>query len=172
MSTTFRSDIFNAYPRNPMATVGKELRTTRFSKTVTSGTSAAGDVFILGGPYTMGDRISGIIGANVALTSATSCDLGFWVVAQDGVTFTPYSTAASTALWSAVTLAAAITYQDLLSNLNAALDRTKNIGQLLSLAPDKDVPNGLYLGLRFNNANTAASVVIDWKIEVEQATTN
>lgn len=167
---TKRSDLFNTWPNNPLGTVGKTLRTTQFSTNLTSGNSAAGDILILGGPYTIGDRIAGVYGALPALTSATSNDLGLYVVNPATGVFTPYSTAAAIIFWSAVNLTSAAAWNNQLFALNTALVRTSNIGDLLSLGPDSAPPQGFYLGLRMNVANTAtATLALD--VSIEQATT-
>ena len=171
MATTFRNDLYNAYPSDSMSGIGKNVRRVRAKKTFTSGTSAIGDVFILGGPFTVSDRIDGLYGAIPAFTSANSNDLGFYVKNLADGTFAPYSTAAATALWSAVDLTSAKTFNEQLTVLNTSLDLTKNIGDLCSLNADQQPVGGLYVGLRFNVANTASSAILNLSLEVEQANT-
>lgn len=170
-ATTFRNDLHNAYPNDSMAGIGKNVRRVRAKKTFTSGTSAIGDIFILGGPFTVADRIDGLYGAIPAFTSATSNDLGFYVKNADG-TFSAFSTAAATSLWSAVDLSSAKTFNEQLTVLNTSLDLTKNIGDLCSLNADQQPVGGLYVGLRFNVANTAASAILNLALDVEQSNTH
>lgn len=167
---TLQTDIATNYPRNSIATVGKSLRSVAASKTLSNGSPAIGDIIQLGGPFTVKDRIAGILGINPGFTAVTSADLGFYVKNTDG-TLSPYSTAAAIVLWSAQNLVTATAYVDLLFNYNAALSRWKTIGDLLSLNADQEVPNGLYLGLRTNVANTSTNT-FNWEIKVEEATTN
>ncbi len=170
-ATTFRSDGVTNYPKDPGFKQGKKMRSTFFTKTVTSASSAIGDVYILGGPYTMDTRIAALMGALPAFTSATSCDLGFYKTDLNG-TFSPAKASGGAELCSAVDLSSSKTYQELLSVLNTSLDRTKNIGDLLSLTGESQPASGIYLGLRFNVANTAASVLLALETVVEEANTH
>lgn len=170
-ATTFRSDGVTNYPKDPGFKQGKKMATTFFTKTVTAAASNAGDVYILAGPYTMDTRIAALIGATPALTSATSCDLGFYKTDLNG-TFSPVKASGGNELVSAVDLSSSKTYQELLSVLNSALDRTKNIGDVLSLTGENQPNSGIYLGLRLNNANTATSVLLALEVVAEQANTH
>ena len=168
--TTFRSDLFNAFPKDPASTQGKKNLSAFFRKTVTSGTSAIGDIFILGGPYTMDDRVLALLGEVPALTSANDCDFGFYKKKEDG-TFVVAVANGGNELIDAADLSSAIVYKNQLLALNTALDSTKNIGDLLSLTQESCPPSGIYVGVLFNVANTAASAIVNWELVVEQANT-
>lgn len=146
---------FTAYPRNPAFGTGKKMKTVNCSLTFPT-TGAAGDQYILGGPFTLDQRISRLnVQAFPALTTATDSNLGFYYLKPDG-TLAVVKASGGNELWSAVSLATAITvYQDMLQSKNSSLDRTKSIGQLLSLGSDKEPVGGVYLVLTLPTANTA-----------------
>lgn len=161
------------YPNDPVYTSGKKNRSVYFNKTVTSTGpgSVAGDTFILAGPFNMDTRILEVMGATPAMTSASSCDLGFWYKKADG-TYAVVKSGGGNELWSAVDLSSALTYRELLSDRNSSLDLTKNVGDVLSLTNESMPIGGVYLGLRLNNANTAASVNLNLKTVLEEANTH
>lgn len=158
-------------PKNPVNTVGKKFRTAHAVFSVTAAAANAGDLYVLADGLTFDDRIARLISSSPALTSASSCDLGFWYRKSDG-TLAKIATGADTVLWSGVTLATALSYRDLLTYLNSALDTTKNIGQLLSLGVDAEPVGGTLLVLRLNNANTATGpLALDIDVQIEEAST-
>lgn len=155
-----------AYPKNPAFSVGKKMRTVNTSITIPT-TGANGDQYILGGPFTINERISRLlVQAFPALTSATDSNLGFYYKKSDG-TLAVVKTSGGNELWSATTLASAVTvYTDLLMSKNTALDRTKSIGQLLGFGPDKDPMGGIFLVLTLPTANSAGGTAhIDVVVE-------
>lgn len=174
MATTFRADGVAAKPNDSLYQTGKKLRTVEFTKTLTSGTSAIGDLMILAGPLTFSTKIKGIIGSTPALTSANDNDLGFYRKNPDG-TFTAIKTSAGVSsadlLWNGADLSSALSYRELLRTLNTSLDEEKNIGELLGLGADQAPAGGVYLGLLMNVANTAASARLQLDIILEEATT-
>jgi hypothetical protein len=161
------------YPNDPIFKEGKRVRSVFFSKTVTSTGpgSVNGDTLILAGPFTMDERILAVKGATPAMTSANSNDLGFWMKKADG-TFAVAKSGGGAELWSAVDLSSALSYRELLSDRNSSLDLTKNVGDLLSLTNESMPIGGLYLGLRINTANTAASVNLNLEVVIEEANTH
>lgn len=164
-----------AFIRNPMYTVGKQMRKVN-SKFTVATTGNIGDQYILAGPLTIDDRISRIYTqAMAALTSATTWNLGFYyskdaLATQAGLAVV--KAGSDSVLWSAVNLTAAVTtFLDVLTNKNSALDNTKSIRDLLTLGPDAEPMGGIYLVLtNMTTANTAGGTV-DLDIEIEEATT-
>lgn len=144
-----------AFPKNPAFSVGKKMRTVNCSITVPT-TGANGDQYVLGGPFTINERISRLnCQAFPALTSATDSNLGFYYLKSDG-TLAVVKASGGNELWSGVSLATAVTvFTDLLMSKNSALDRTKSIGQLLSMNADQEPFGGIYLVLTLPTANSA-----------------
>lgn len=173
MATGIRSNGFTNTPKNPGNSIGKSHRTIPWGKTIATG-AGTNTLHILAGPLTFDDRIATIKGAVNALTSANANDLGFYKLNADG-TFTALTTSAAASaanlLWASADLSSALSYRDLLSNLNTSLDLTLNIGGLLGLGNDQEPFGGVYLGLLVKTASTAASVANYWEVFVEQATT-
>ncbi len=168
-TTPYFSAGLTAYPNNPLWTVGKHLKQVRYTRTITDAETTAGDIYILAGPLTFGDRIDSVIGSTPAFTSSNDCDLGFYKKNADG-TYTALSTGDT--LWNGVDLSSALSYRELLGTLNTSLNRSKNIGQLLSLGADSEPVGGVYLGLKFVVASTGGTVILDLLINVDEATTN
>jgi hypothetical protein len=74
-------------------------------------------------------------------------------------------------LWDGITLASAVTYPDLLTGFNSALDGSKTIGQLLGKGSDQEPFGGVYLVLQTNNANTATGpLLLNLDVVVDCAT--
>lgn len=171
MATTFRSQGFNAFPRDPAYSQGKPLLTTTFRQSTLAAASAAGDVYILGGPYSFDARIAHVstVGAFPATAGATSIDLGFYKKNTDG-TFSPLIASGGAELVSAVDLSAGQAQNDLLEK-NAALNHANSIGAICSLTSESQSPAGAYLGLRSNNQITAATFVLNLDVVVDPATT-
>ena len=167
MATGIRSDGYTNYPKNPLYSGGKKVRSAFYQKTIATG-AGVNTLHILSGAQSLGDKIIAIKGATPALTSATDNDLGFYVKEEDG-TFTAVD---ADILWDGVTLATALSYRELLGTLNTSLDRTQNIGQLLSLNADQAAVGGYYLGLLIKTASTAASEDLKLEVCIEEATTN
>lgn len=163
--------LLTSSPRNPRFEGGKTTRVVDFQTAITAANSANGDKIVLAGPLQFGDRIAEIRSGGQgtpALTSAADNDLGFWYKDSQGV----LKELDKDILWDGITLAAAVTYPDLLTGFNAALDRSKNIGQLLGKGADQEPAGGVYLVLQTNTANTAAGpLLLNLQIEIDEATT-
>ena len=169
-ASTFRSDGYNNYPNDPQFRDGKVTKEVFFTKTVTSATSYAGDILVLAGPFNMTTRILDLVGVLPALTSVTSMDLGFYTFVNSVIQ--PVLSGGGNELVAAYDIHSGLTYQSLLSVLTPTLDRTKNVGDWLSLTSEQNVPGGVFLGMRFNEANTATSVLVDLKIVLEESNTH
>lgn len=144
---------------------GKTLKTVNAKFSITAAASAIGDQYVLTGPLSVDDRVARIVGATPALTSATDNDLGFFTKDDDGVLVE----LDKDVLWDGVSLATALSYRDLLTHLNAALDTSKSIGELIGRTRENAPVNGIFLVLTTNVANTAAGpVILDVDTIVEQ----
>ena len=163
MATGIRSNGYTEYPTNPQNSVGKQLKTVYYEKTIATG-AGTNTLHILAGPLTLDETIREVTGVIPALNSANNNDLGFWKINADG-TFTAI---VQGALWSGIDLSAALTYRDLLSDRNSSLDRDDNIGTLCSLGSDQMPIDGVYLGLYIKTASTATSEVLRLKIVIEE----
>lgn len=161
-----------AQTRNPRFATGKMTKTVEFEASITAANSAAGDKFFLVSGLSFADRISSIrpnSAGTPALTSAADNDLGFFYKDGNG----DYVALDADILWNGVTLASALTSPNLLTTLNASLDASKNIGQLLGLGIDKEPAGGVYLVLTTNTANTATGpLLLRLAIDIDCATTN
>jgi len=163
MATGIRSNGYVEYPTNPINSVGKQLVTTFYKKTIATG-AGTNTLHILAGPLTYDCTIRSIKGATPALTSANNNDLGFWKLEADG-TFTAID---QDIIWDGVDLSSALTYRDLLQTLNTSLDADDNIGTLLGKSSDQMPNGGVYLGLYIQTASTAASEVLFLQVDIEQ----
>lgn len=161
-----------AEPKNPRFATGKRTKTVEFEASITAANSDAGDLLILAEGLSYADRISGLrpnSAGTPALTGATDNDLGFYYKNEDG-TFTEID---KDILWNGVTLASALTSPNLLTTLNASLDASKNIGELLGKGVDEEPFGGVYLVLTMNNANTATGpLLLRLAIDIDEATTS
>lgn len=171
-----RSLGYTNFGRNPMYRTGKELATVGFRVTAAT-TGNAGDQYILGGPFTLDDRIARIIPwLSAALTGATSCNIGFYKSTDNGATIgnlSPVVASGGNEIWSAVDFHLAPTLGlDLITAKNSSLDTTKAIRDLLgsTIGSDQEPPGGVFLVLTLTNANSAGGV-LDWDIQIEEATT-
>lgn len=165
------NNLLTSSPRNPRFESGKTSRLVDFQTSITAANSAAGDKIVLAGPLQFGDRIAAIRSGGQgtpALTGATDTDLGFYYKKGDG----SLAELDKDILWDGITLASAVTYPDLLTGFNSALDRSKNIGQLLGKGADQEPAGGVFLVLTTNNANTATGpLLLNLQIEIDEATT-
>lgn len=166
MATGIRSNGFTEYPNNPANSVGKQLRSVFYEKTIATG-AGTNTLHILAGPLTYDQKVNAVVGATPALTSANNNDLGFWKKEADG-TFTAID---ADILWDGADLSSALSYRELLGTLNTSLDRDDNIGKLLGLSSESEPAGGVYLGLYIQTASTAASEVLKLEIVLEEATT-
>lgn len=174
MSSLVRSVGFQAFARNPMYQMGKNLRTVG-AKLVFPTTGAAGDQYILATGLTIDDRIARIYANSMpALTTATNANLGFYKSTDNWATqanMAPVKSGGGNELWAAVSLAAAVAvFNDALTSKNGSLDNTKAIRDLLSLGPDLEPPGGIGLVLTLPTANTAGGTW-DADVVIEEATT-
>lgn len=157
-----------ARANNPMYSVGKKLNTVHAQCPIDISEVADGDVWVLAGPVQLSARIHRIkVGTAFDLAAAADNDFGFYkmvngsLVAIDadilvdgfnGTTGTGYAAG-----------------YDILS-ANTSLDRKKSVGELLSLQNDSGVDQ-IYLCMTMNTKETTADVVLDFDIEIEEATT-
>jgi len=169
---TIRTTGYTAKPRNPIYTTGKQYRTIPARAALVTASMADGDIVELGGPFTYSDRIARVLTPNAspALTSATNAKLGFFKKNSLGV-LTLIKAGSDALLWNGVTLAAALSARDLLFSLNASLDSTKNIGDLLAQGDDQEPIGGVFLGLTFPT-KPSVDGVLDLDVVVEEATTD
>lgn len=166
MATGIRSNGYTEYPKDPSNSVGKQMTTVFYEKTIATG-AGTNTLHILAGPLGLDDRIAAVKGATPALTSANNNDLGFWKLNADG-TFTAID---QDILWDGADLSSALTYRELLGTLNTSLDRDDSIGTLLGLGSDQMPVGGVYLGLYIQTASTATSEVLKLEINIFKATT-
>lgn len=160
-----------AQPNNPRFASGKKTRTVEYEASVTAANSAAGDKFILASGLSFSDRVAGIrpnSAGTPALTGTTDTDLGFFYKNEAG----DFKELDADILWNGVTLASALTSPNLLTALNASLDASKNIGELLGKGVDQEPVGGVYLVMTTNNANTATGpLLLSLAIDIDEATT-
>jgi len=163
--------LLTANDANPRFESGKYTRTVEYQASITAANSADGDKLVLAGPLSFGDRIASIRTGGQgtpALTGAIDNDLGFWYKNTAG-TFVELD---KDILWDGITLASAVTYPDLLTGFNSALDRSKNIGQLLGKGADQAPAGGVYLVLLETAKNTATGpLLLNLFIDIDEATT-
>lgn len=161
-----------ASTKNPRFATGKRTKTVEYEASITAANSDIGDLYFLVEGLSFADRISGLrpnSAGTPALTSATDNDLGFYYKNEDG-TYTAFGTGDE--LWNGVSLATALTSPNLLTALNASLDASQNIGELLGLGVDKEVVGGVVLALQTNVANTATGpLLLRLSIDIDEATT-
>jgi hypothetical protein len=161
--TVFNSLGKVAKASNPFYITGKTLRTVNSKFTITAAAATDGDIYVLTGPLTTDSKIHRMMlpVGMPAFTSAIDNDIGFYYYKDDVLTAVD-----ADILADGVTLAAALANIDLLS-LNAALDKTKTIGDLLSLSPDNTYAGGLYLCLTINTKSTLTTGNLDLDIQIE-----
>lgn len=158
-----------AKPNNPLYQTGKVLTTVHARVFVDVSEIANGDVFVLAEGLSVGSRIHRILSpeATPALTAATNNDFGFYKKNPDG-TLTALD---ADILVDGTDLSSSIAQGDLL-RLNAALDRTKTIGELLSITSEKQPVGGVVLAMTMNTKATTNDRTLDLDIIIEHATTN
>jgi len=153
---------------NPFYTVGKSIPVVESEFTITAASTANGDQYILAGGLPLESRVKALMAKNAtpALTGATDNDVGFFHMV-DGVLIE----IDADALIDGYSLATAKSTRDLLYDATPALDRTKNIRDVLGLDDDVNYTGGVFLVLTMKNKPTANGVLrID--VELEQSTTN
>lgn len=158
-----------AFPRNSTFQVGKHLRKAGYKESVITAGAVIGDQRILAGPFTSDFRISRILANAMPALTTMAVNLGFAKIDNSG-NYVQLQANSLTALWSAVSLATAVTtYSDILTGKNSALDNTKTIGQLLGIGPDAEPIGGIWLVMTTTAAQTAAGT-LDLDIEVDDPT--
>lgn len=150
-----------AKPKKPVYYNGRVLKTVhaQFTK---GASDANGTIYVLAQGLPVSARIHRLqLPSGVAATAGlTSVDFGFYK-ADNATAIT------ANALVSAQTFATALANIDLLS-VNGSLDRTKTIGQLLSLTPETEPQGGVTLAATANTSG-ANAVTIDMDIVIEYA---
>jgi hypothetical protein len=158
-----------AKPQNPYYSTGKGnggLKEVESSFLITDDNHTAGDVFILCGAMSLADRVARLDGLTPALAAADNCDLGFYTKNHLG----EYVEIDADILWDGITLVSATAFRNQLIAFNTSLDATKNIGELLGKNSDEQYANGIYLGLKLNDASTTASAKLNLIVIIEGAT--
>ena len=157
-----------ACPKNAFFQGGTKVRKVGY-KEVVPASGTIGDTRVLAGPFTSDHRINRILANAMPALTTMAANLGFWYRNQSGALAKVTSTN-NTALWSAVSLATAVTtYSDILTGKNSSLDNTKTIGQLLSIGADQEPYGGIYLVMETTAAPTAGGT-LDLDIEVGDPT--
>lgn len=164
--------LLTAKENNPRFESGSKARFVDFQCSIAAANSKDGDKFVLAGPFSFADRIAAIRSGGAgtpALTGATDTNLGFFYKNSAGMLVE----LDADILWDGITLASAVTYPDLLTGFNAALDRSKNIGELLSKGNDQEPAGGVYLVMTTVAKNTATGpLLLDLQIEVDESSTS
>jgi hypothetical protein len=151
--------------RKAVYQTGKTYKTVNAKFSITAANSSANDVYLLTGPLSPDDRIARIVGATPALTGATDNNLGFYTKDENG----DVEALDEDVLWDGITLASAIAYRDLLTHFNSSLDTTKSIAELLDIDRADAPVNGIFLGLKTVEANTATGpLILDVDVKIEQ----
>ncbi len=160
-------------PRNPSNSVGKKFRTVPAYAALLTAGMTNGDILTLAGPLTFGERIARVFSPNAtpALTAAADAKLGFFQRDQASGALKLIKAGSDAVLWNGVTLAASLSARDLLTSLNAALNQSLNIGELLALGADQEPAGGVFLGLTFPT-KPSVNGTLDLEIWIEEATTN
>lgn len=168
---TIRTTGFVAKPRNPVYSLGKKLQIVPAQASLVSASMTDGDILILAGPLTYGDRIARILSPNAtpALTSATNAKLGFFQMKNGQPAL--IKAGSDALLWNGVTFASSLSARDLLFHFNSSLNATQNIGELLAQGPDQEPAGGVFLGLTFPT-KPSVNGVLDLDVVIEEATTN
>lgn len=160
-----------AETKNPRFQSGKMTKTVEYEASITTAAATDGDLYILASGLSFADRISGLRANSAgtpALTAAIDNDLGFFYKDEKGA----YQALDADILWDGVTLASALTSPNLLTTLNASLDASQNIGQLLGLGIDKEPAGGVFLGLTMNTKTTAVGpLLLRLAVDIDCATT-
>lgn len=156
-----------AKPHNPMYSVGKVLKQVQFDYTYTAANETAGDTYELASGIGLDDRIVAIRYDSLpASTAAADNDFGFYFYNSAGV----LTALDKDVLVDGGSIASAVTQPGDLLALNASLDRTKTVGELLSLNRDREKIGGLILCWTMNTKGTA-DVAYRWTVVIESATT-
>ena len=162
---TIYSTGYNGKPLNQVYRSGKPIRKTHSEFSIATGSASNGDVYVLGGPYSVADRIHRIFApaGHGALTAADDNDLGFYKMVDGSLVEIDKDV-----LWDGVDLtSASAVAQDLLDK-NGSLDRTQTIGELLSLENNQEPAGGIFLCLT-TNTKSSGTFALDVDVEVEMA---
>ena len=165
--TTWYNNGRTAKSNNPLYRTGKRMIVVHSVVNVDASKLTNGDVFVLAEGLTPAHRVHRLMSPNAtpALTSATDNDIGIYRKNMDGT----LTVVDKDIIVDGATLANALTTRDLLS-LNSNLDRSKNIGDLLSIACDSGYGE-LVLALTMNTKSTADGV-LDLDVVIECPTTD
>lgn len=165
---TFQNLGSAAKPNNAVYFTGKQLVTIPAQLFVDISEVADDDVWILGA-VDINARVHRIlVGKAFDLAAAANNDIGFYKKNADG-TYTAIDgdILVDGADWTSGS--GLIAGYDLLT-ANTSLDRTKSVGELLSLNADSGYSQ-LYVGIQMKTKETTADVTLDLDLIVEQATT-
>lgn len=166
------NNLLTSSPNNPRFESGTCNRVVDFQTSISAANSEAGDIIVISGPHRFADRIAALRTGgqgSPALTGATDNDLGFYYKDSLG----DLKELDKDVLWNGITLATAVTYPDLLTGFNSALDRSKNIGELLNKGADQEPAGGVFLCLTMNSANTATGpLLLNLFVDIDEATTS
>jgi hypothetical protein len=167
--TTYNSKGYDAKANNPVYRTGKSMRVVPAELAIDVSEATDGDIYVLAGGLTTNARIHRIQAPAgiVQFAAAADNDLGFYYKKEGVLTAVD-----ADALVDGFDLTAAATANIDLLSLNSSLDRTKTIGELLSLAADNTYADGLFLCLTINTKETTADKEIDLDIVIEQPTAN
>jgi len=153
---------------NPLYTIGKDIRIVESEFNVTASGAANGDQYILAGGLPLETRVKALMAKNgtPAITGASDNDVGFFKMVNGSLVELDKDV-----LINGYSLASAKTTRDILYDATPALDRTKNIREILSLDDDVNIVGGVYLVLTMN-AKPTTNKVLRLDVELENATTN
>jgi len=154
---------------NPMYRTGKVLRTVHAELSVDISEATDGDVYVLAGGLTTNSRIHRIMAPEgiVKFAAADDNDLGFYYYKAGVLTAID-----ADVLVDGLDIATAATACVDLLGTNTALDRTKTIGELVSLSPDNTYAGGIYLCMTINTKETTADKIIDLDVVIEDPVSN
>lgn len=167
---TYRTTGYDAQGAAPIYQSGKGLRTIHAEFTVDISEAVNGDVYILGGPMALTDRVHRIMAPHGLPTfaAASDNDLGFFV-RDDSGNFTALD---ADILWDGADFTSSPSTTlacDLLMHYNSSLVQTSTIGDLLSINTDDGYAN-VYLGLTINTKETTTDKTVDLDIVIEKST--
>lgn len=166
--TTFNNKGKAAKPNNSLYQTGKMLTTVHTDILVDVSEVSDGDLFVLADNLSLTDRIHRLFSPEAvpALTAADDNDFGFYRYDKDNNLIA----VDADILIDGADLSSSIAQGDLL-RLNSSLDRTKTIGELLSLDADDEYFKGLALVMTMNTAATTTDQSLDLDVIIEKATT-
>ncbi len=169
MARTLRTVGYNAKPRNPVYSTGKKMLTVLASCFFDVSEATDGDLYILAGGLSLASRVDSIrVRTLFDAAAAADNDIGFYK--KVGSTFVALDADILVDGLNLTTGSGVAAGYDLLS-ANATLDRTKNIGELLSLNTDGGIDE-VFVGLLVKTKETTADKTLELDVVIEEATTN